>query len=327
MFNRRVEPRGLNNAEVIALALTALWIAGIALFFFTAGRGEAPGGADALRTIMIVIAIFMPIAMIWVAATAVSSAKFMREESARLQSAIDVMRQSYVAQQQMVSTGVRPSSERRLNLMAETKKQTDQALATFSSTRSAATSTPGGPDGLIDATPEADQHSLALGTTAEELADPISVADFITAMNFPETADDKVGFRALRRALEDRRSSQLIQASQDVLTFLSQEGIYMDDLIPDQARPDVWRRFASGERGRTVASLGGIRDRSSLALAAARMRHDHIFRDTAHHFLRKFDQVFSEFEKNASDQDIALLANTRTARAFMLLGRVTGTFD
>jgi hypothetical protein len=34
-----------------------------------------------------------------------------------------------------------------------------------------------------------------------------------------------------------------------------------------------------------------------------------------------------EFEKNATDQDIADLAETRTARAFMLFGRVTGTFD
>jgi hypothetical protein len=34
-----------------------------------------------------------------------------------------------------------------------------------------------------------------------------------------------------------------------------------------------------------------------------------------------------EFEKHASDADLAELADTRTARAFMLFGRVTGTFD
>jgi hypothetical protein len=52
-----------------------------------------------------------------------------------------------------------------------------------------------------------------------------------------------------------------------------------------------------------------------------------VFRDAAHHFLRQFDRTFQEFEKNASDQDIAELAETRTVRAFMLFGRVTGTFD
>jgi hypothetical protein len=57
------------------------------------------------------------------------------------------------------------------------------------------------------------------------------------------------------------------------------------------------------------------------------MREDPIFRDAAHHFLRSFDKTFAEFEKNASDAELADLAETRTARAFMLLGRVTGTFD
>ena len=32
------------------------------------------------------------------------------------------------------------------------------------------------------------------------------------------------------RTARDRNASQLVQASQDVLTLLSQDGIYMDDL-------------------------------------------------------------------------------------------------
>ncbi len=157
-------------------------------------------------------------------------------------------------------------------------------------------------------------------------ADLDDVSDFVRALNFPENAEDKEGFRALRRALKDRQTAQLVQASQDVLTMLSQEGIYMDDLAPDRARPEIWRRFAEGQRGRSIATLGGIRDRSSLALSAARMRQDPVFRDAAHHFLRKFDQTFSAFEQTATDESIARLAETRTARAFMLLGRVAGVF-
>jgi hypothetical protein len=108
---------------------------------------------------------------------------------------------------------------------------------------------------------------------------------------------------------------------------MSQDGIYMDDLRPDRARAEIWRRFSQGERGKSVAALGGIRDRSSLALTAGRMREDAIFRDAAHHFLRKYDQMLVAFEAEASDEDIAALAETRTSRAFMLLGRVTGAFD
>ena len=119
----------------------------------------------------------------------------------------------------------------------------------------------------------------------------------------------------------------MIRAAQDVLTLLSQEGIYMDDLRPDRARPEVWRRFAAGERGRGIASIGGVRDRSSLALTAGRMREDPVFRDAGHHFLRTFDRALQVFEQNASDAELADLADTRTARAFMLFGRVMGVFD
>ena len=175
--------------------------------------------------------------------------------------------------------------------------------------------------------PEAEQPTLALGTPAEDLRAPLSLGDFVRALQFPENPDDRDGFRALRRALEDRNVAKLIRAAQDVLTLLSQEGIYMDDLKPDRTRPDVWRRFAGGERGRAIAALGGVRDRSCLALTAGRMREDPVFRDAAHHFLRTFDRCFVEFEQHANDADLADLADTRTARAFMLLGRVTGTFD
>jgi len=179
----------------------------------------------------------------------------------------------------------------------------------------------------VDPPAQGGQTSLALGTTAEEITPPLSTDTFIRALNFPETEKDTEGFTALRMALKDRKASKLVQASQDVLTLLSQEGIYMDDLRPDMARPEVWRQFAQGARGRSVAALGGIRDRSSLALTAARMKQDPIFRDAAHHFLRRFDNMIVEFEANASDAELTALGDTRTARAFMLLGRVAGTFD
>ena len=79
--------------------------------------------------------------------------------------------------------------------------------------------------------------------------------------------------------------------------------------------------------GRAVAALGGIRDRDALALTAARMREDTIFRDAAHHFLRLFDRALVGLEDGASDDELADLSQTRTARAFMLLGRVAGSFD
>ncbi|EEB83459.1 hypothetical protein [Roseobacter sp. GAI101] len=321
----RPDSSAISSIEIIAIALSALWLLASAVFFLL--QPSAPpsdAGDQGLRFLMTMLAIFMPVAMIWVAATAARASRVMREESNRLQAAIDAIRQAYIAQQQGQSYESDASVTRKLDEIAAAARKTETTLATFQTRRetSARSAAPARTARVVD-----DQPTLALGTPADDMTPPLSHDDFIRALNFPETAEDEIGFAALRKALKDRNAAQLVQAAQDVLTLLSQDGIYMDDLRPDRARPEVWREFAQGARGRTIAPLGGIRDRSSLALTSARMKQDPIFRDVAHHFLRRFDRAFAGFEAEASDGEISALADTRTARAFMLLGRVAGTFD
>lgn len=326
MFNKPLRRPAITVVEIIALGLSVGWLVIAFVLFIAFGEDSTADAPDNLRFVMTMLAVCLPVALIWVAAAAARSSRVMREESTRLQAAIDAMRQTYVEDRQARSMMMQPSVKERLDEIAASTKQTESAVATFVSSR----------EGLPGARPVRtqpaedvgmDQPKLALGTSAEDIAPPLSQEDFIKALNFPETAEDEAGFAALRRALKDHMTAELVRAAQDILTLLSQDGIYMDDLRPDRARPEIWRKFAAGERGRSVAPLGGIRDRSSLALTAGRMRQDSVFRDTAHHFLRRFDTTFAEFEKTASDAAIVDFADTRSARAFMLLGRVTGTFD
>jgi hypothetical protein len=309
-------------AEIIAAVLSVLWIAGVGLYFLFADDPRTPR-VDAPRFVMTLLAIFLPVAMIWIGAAAARAARMMREESARLQAAIDAIRQGYI-DRQAAPAGPRGTVEEKLEEIVRAQRKTESALATFTSIRQMPE--PLAPLAPLPAQGSDDQASLALGTPAEALSEPVSTADFLRAINFPENGEDKEGFRALRRALHDRQTAQLITAAQDVLSLLAQDGIYMDDLNPDRARPEIWRRFARGERGRAIAAMGGVRDRSSLALAAGRMRTDTAFREAVHHFLRRFDDMLIGFERNASDAELAELSDTRTARAFMLLGRVAGSF-
>ena len=314
---------GITGIEIIAIALSAIWLLGCLIFFVFMTQPPVPEGQGRLRFLITMLAVFMPVAMIWVGATAARASRVMREESQRLQAAIDAIRHAYIAQQQSGGIHSEPSVSRKLDEIAAATRKTETALATFSTRREDAPrlAQPAAP------APSEDQPTLALGTQSADLAPQVEIDDLIRALNFPKTAEDEAGFAALRRAMKDRNAAQLIQAAQDILTLLSQDGIYMDDLTPDRARPEIWRMFGQGSRGRPVAALGGIRDRSSLALTAGRMKQDPIFRDAAHHFLRRFDKLFAEFEKGASDGEISAMADTRTARAFMLLGRVAGTFD
>ena len=156
---------------------------------------------------------------------------------------------------------------------------------------------------------------------------PIGTGTLVRALNFPEDADDRDGFEALRLALADPQSRRLVQASQDVLTLLSQNGVYMDDLEAEPAPPAVWRRFAGGVRGPGVSEVGGVRDEDALELARARMSRDTVFRDAVQHFLRQFDLGLQRFVGHASDDELSLFAETRTALAFMLLARAARLFD
>ncbi|MDG4649022.1 hypothetical protein P6F26_11255 [Roseibacterium sp. SDUM158017] len=317
------EPR-VTTIEIVAAALTVVWLVTVIAF----GFGEDGGGTGGFaRAILAVLAVLLPVALIWVAAVAARTARALRQEAARLQASVDAMRVAFVEQQQTATLDLKPDLMRRLEdlVAAQVATEEDGQPATFTSLRALAP--PETRAAVVVTAPDPEVPQATLAFAAPEQREPISVADFIKAMNFPENEHDKDGFRTLRRALEDPSTERLVRASQDVLTLLSQDGIYMDDLSPDRARPEVWRRFALGERGRAVAALGGVYDRSSLVLAAGRMKKDPVFRDAAHHFLRHFDRTFMEFEKHASDEEIARLADTRTARAFMLLGRVTGTFD
>lgn len=314
-----------SSIEWVALIISVIWL-GISVYILGTQDVSEYFGTQA-KSLLSLMLIFMPVAMLWVAALTMRAAHSMRRESARLDVAIDALRQAYLTQSQGGPANLENSVSKKLDDIAAAQRKTETALAIFTSTRVQENVA-----GRLTALPSADtdgddQTSLALGTSVEELAPPLSRADFIRALNFPETAEDESGFAALRRALKDRETAQLIRAAQDVLTLLSQDGIYMDDLRPDLARPEIWRKFANGERGRAIARLGGVRDRSSLALSHGRLRQDPVFRDAAHHFLRQFDKGFSKFSQEASDSEIAELSETRTARAFMLIGRVAGTFN
>lgn len=323
--------------EIVAAAIGVIWIIGAGIYLATLPDAPGESGLHGLRLVMSVLVVILPAGMIWTVAATARSARIMRMETRRLQAAMEAMRQTHVAERQARGVAAPRGEGQRATAPASTGPASSgpassgpvtSGPAAFATSREA--SRPASHPVRAAAQPARateEQPRLALGTAPEDSAPPLARGDLIRAINFPDTDTDVQGFKALRLALKDRNARQLVQASQDVLTLLSRDGIYMDDLRPDRARPEIWRRFAHGERGRAVAALGGVRDRNSLALTAGRMREDTIFRDAAHHFLRRFDQMLVAFEPEASDEELIALSETRTARAFMLFGRVTGAFD
>jgi hypothetical protein len=298
------------------------------LFFWLIWPDALPDDGFATgRLILVLIAILLPVGLIAVASASSRAARDLRQELYQTKALIDRIADAQTAHSAMARTQA-------AQMQATAAPQTapapnvppapaDPVVSGFTSRREVSR--------LIvpRAAPQvpADQPALALDTPPEQTNPPIERPDLIKALNFPDDENDNEGFAALRRALRDRSARKLVQASQDVLTLLSQDGIYMDDLRPDPVGADLWRRFAGGERGKSLDRLGGIKDQTYLSVVSSRTREDAIFRDSVHHFLRCFDQMLVTFEDSATDTDLLALAETRTSRAFMLLGRATGTFD
>ncbi len=325
LFRRERRPR-FTAIELAASVLTVLWLGVVVLFVFVGEEGGIT--LDPTRFVITLIAVLLPVAIIWVAAIAARTARVMREEARRLQAAIDALRHSYVVQAQ--SGQISPVLEKRLAELAEAQRRTEAMLETLRDERA---DRPREIPAFVpghhhDDTPP-DQPSLGLGLAEDPSppSEPLTIEEVIRAANFPHDEHDAEGFAVLRKALRDPQMARFLRAAQDTLTLLSQDGIYTDDLRPVHAPVEAWRRFAAGERGKAVRELAGIRDRSALALARGRMKKDPVFRDAALHFLRQFELTFTAWAENASDADIAAFADTRSARAFMLIAHLAGVFD
>jgi hypothetical protein len=119
----------------------------------------------------------------------------------------------------------------------------------------------------------------------------------------------------------------MLQAAEDVLTLLSQEGLYMDDLAPEPVDPAAWRGFFAGRRGPEMVGLGEVGDPAAVETARALMKSDPIFRDTALFFQRRFGVALDEIAAAVDDAELIRLADTRSGRAFRLMARASGAFD
>ncbi|MBK5934502.1 hypothetical protein C8N32_104192 [Rhodovulum imhoffii] len=273
--------RGPDRASLIALGLSLLWL-GIGALALGPG-GIRPQGAPGI--VLTVLLLAVPVALIWIAARAVGTARELRAESARLRARMETLPPPKPAPVHMPSRPLRPAAH---------------------------------PD------PDPRQTSLALNTPSQPDSPPLPAADFLRAVNFPVSTTDKAGFRALRLALDTPGTAQLIRAAQDILELLSQAGLYMDDLSPAPADPTLWRRYARGARGAEIAGMATMQAPDTLSLIAARLQSDPVFSDAALHFQRHFERHLTRFAADATDEQLTGLAHTRSGRAFILLAQSAG---
>lgn len=295
------------------IALSGIWLFLVALFWLLAPAGEGtPGG---IARLAIIAGTILPLVLIWLAVKTARAIAVLRAEAEDLRNRMAQLRG-------MAATRGAP----RPRLAPESQGIDDRDSASRASPPASAVRVTQPAPRPLPRSAAAPRQPVDRTDAPVPPAEPVDPDTLIGALNFPDGPDDTQAISDLRRALQDADHARVLRSAQDVVTLLAGQDLYMDDLTPIAASPTVWRRFAQGARGEAVARLGGIHDGIALDTAASLMQRDEIFRDTAHHFLRHFDTMLVRNLPQMDDDQIAALADTRSARAFMLLGRIAGTF-
>lgn len=303
-------------ATAIGAALSLLWLILLLVFWLFGGSGEGSGGVARLVTI---VGMILPLALIWLAVGLARSLADLRAEAEDLRYRLTQMR-DFASTRGAPPPAATAAPKQDLHDDDVPPQPTFRAPPPAAPRPAPAATPPSRP------TRPADGRQTAMSFDGPD-AVSIPPQTMVQALNFPDGPDDHAAISALRMALKDPQNSRVLRAAQDVVTLLAAQDVYMDDLRPEHAPPALWLRFAEGARGSAISAIGGVYDEAALEVAAHLMRGDEIFRDTAHHFLRHYDVTLSRLIPELDDELIAALADTRSSRAFMLLGRVTGIFD
>ena len=302
-----------------AVALTLIW----SVAFFIPIISDRISLSNAATPFFTILTFVMPLLFVWLVAITTMAMRKLRAETVYLR---DTIREMHKTIESELAAQAEERDSWNFFQQEQLAKMRDITPATHlgTSQQSRVAFKPFEPR---QAPEELAQYGLPLAHPEPAEVVPLSTAETVKALNFPNNSEDKEGLRLMRRATEDRNLSLLMRSARAALSTLSQDGVFMDDLVPDAPQSQVWRRFAKGVRGPAIAALGGIRDRSALALTKGRLKGDIEFRETAHNLLREFDRFLLEFEKSATDDDLLALGQTRSGRLFMLLGRCTGAFE
>ncbi len=318
-------PSAIEGREpFFATVFSVLWLVGLSAYgagyFGLIGEPVEPQGPVSLEVLLFVFAAILPIVLVWIGVLLLRRVAEVQQDARDLSHAL---KRFQAGPQGNASARVTPAprggaeTNNKLAALSAQMQQVEKALVAM---LQAQVDQNEGHESLESAPVTNPKKPLPSGNN-------LDWDELLQALNFPTDEKDKEGFKALRIAMGHKNTSQCLRAAEDIMNLLSQDGIYTDDLSPEIAPASLWRTFSKGARGEEVAAVGGIHDPVAVAKVRTRMRTDPIFRDAALHFQRQFDTILREFCAEGTDEQITKLANTRTGRTFMLLGRVSGMFD
>ncbi|MEO1331157.1 MAG: hypothetical protein AAFW46_16025, partial [Pseudomonadota bacterium] len=163
--------------------------------------------------------------------------------------------------------------------------------------------------------------------TAAPPAPSLDWEKFIRAANFPDSEDDRETLEALYAVLSDRAAAALLQTAEDVLSTLADLNLFMEDMHVHHAPVELWRAYLIDGESEEVLDIGGVRDPHAIEDVEFALNERPEFAKLAKTFFEQYEAMASRLFDETDDPTWAVeLADTRTGRAFMLMGRADGRF-
>lgn len=160
----------------------------------------------------------------------------------------------------------------------------------------------------------------------EKKINPISWEILLKALHFPRDKNDLAGFSALKIAHENNIISELLRVSEDFLNLIAQDGIYLDDLKIDPPPVESWLNFVTTDQKTNKKRLGCVGIDIKIKKLKSRIKTDAIFRDTSLTLMRRFDRLLRDKLRTANDEQIFKIAETRSGKAFLIVGKISDSF-
>ena len=164
--------------------------------------------------------------------------------------------------------------------------------------------------------PEPEPQTVRFDDESDGLPMPV----MLRALNLANSENDSEGIEAVQTAMA-KGGRELFVNTSSVLQKLASIGILTDELVPDFAPPNIWRAHAFGRADQFARSLGGFeRETHYLPRVARLLADDEPFRETSQAMVRQVRKLLESLVAVASDEEILTAVNSRSIRAFVLLG-------
>lgn len=150
----------------------------------------------------------------------------------------------------------------------------------------------------------------------------IDFPTLLKALNLPEHDDDVEGYKAFKIATKNELLNNVLTQSHAILHRFAEISIYMDNLITDVGPFTEWSQFAESKSTEPNPNLGGAGTQKNVAEITNWLSEDREIYNNAIEFYQKACELLFIIIPTINEMDIVDLANTRTMRAFLLLGRV-----